>query len=69
MGVRETLSIGRARRCLVLLYLFIRLTLLSWSNETLIQGTLIFPEWILFSVVPLAFLLLMSVFVPTWPLV
>ena len=38
-------------------------------RETLIQGTLIFPEWILFSVVPLAFLPLMSVFVPTWPLV
>ena len=44
MGVRETLSIDRARRCLVLLYLFIRLTLLSWFNETLIQGTLIFAD-------------------------
>ncbi len=46
----------------LLLYLFGRLVWRSYSQGTLVYETLIFPEWILFSVAPLAFLLLLLVF-------
>ena len=51
--------------CLVLLYLFARLVHRSWSQGTMVYETLVFPEWILFCIAPVTFLLLLAVFART----
>jgi len=62
-GLERITNVLGTAVCVVLLYLFVRLAIRSWSQGTMVYETLIFPEWILFTVAPVAFLLLVALFV------
>ena len=51
--------------CIALFYLFVRVTWRSYSENTLIYETLVFPEWILLAVAPPVFALMVLIFART----